>query len=253
MSLFILVFSIPLVKSLTDIQFLELSTKPLPTHCWAGIAATYNNTLYAIHGGTCGQEKGNCDLSGRLPLTYTLDLSGITLTGTYNKIITFSNNADWSQPIIVNNIANSTFTSTTGGYQSSGYTFIDNYAWALYPSENIFDGTRSMMRYDMSTNSYTSKPGNPHDSYIERDAYLVYINTCNAKHGNYLYTIGGMYQQANENYATDDIWRLELSTEIWRQMAPMPTARHRLSCAVLGGSIYTFGGQVYHPSKAIVN
>jgi N-acetylneuraminic acid mutarotase len=62
--------------------------------------------------------------------------------------------------------------------------------------------------------------------------------------GGYIYAIGGVVFPGSPSDAQSVVERYNPVTDTWVQVAPMPTARHTLDCAVVDGYIYAIGGHV---------
>jgi N-acetylneuraminic acid mutarotase len=62
--------------------------------------------------------------------------------------------------------------------------------------------------------------------------------------GGHIYSMGGCGTSCSPSDAHNTVERYNPTTDTWEKVAPMPTARHSLSCAVVDGYIYAIGGHV---------
>jgi N-acetylneuraminic acid mutarotase len=97
-------------------------------------------------------------------------------------------------------------------------------------------GTKAVWRYDTVANSYTRLP----DLLQDRAAGQLELL------GTTLHYFGGTNPARTQDVG--DHWTLDLNTPgaTWQTAAPLPTPRHHMGSAVLGGFLYAIGGQTGH-------
>jgi N-acetylneuraminic acid mutarotase len=70
----------------------------------------------------------------------------------------------------------------------------------------------------------------------------------------YLFGGGAQPEPAGGNWVPlDNAWEYDPAKDLWKALAPMPTARGSAVAAVVGGKIYVMGGASVHPGAKLVS
>ena len=72
--------------------------------------------------------------------------------------------------------------------------------------------------------------------------------------GSTIYLVAGSLSMNDLERCTDEVWSLDVSTGDWRRLAPIPGPSRMIhAAAVLGGSVYIFGGSTKQPGRPLQN
>ncbi len=72
--------------------------------------------------------------------------------------------------------------------------------------------------------------------------------------GSTIYQVAGSLSMTDLDRCTDEVWSLDVSTGDWQRLAPIPgPSRMIQAAAVLGNSVYVFGGSTKEPGKRLQN
>lgn len=116
--------------------------------------------------------------------------------------------------------------------------FAGGYTASTSGRAQIF-GTREVLRYDPTSDTYARLPDLP----VERAAgQLEYF-------GGKLYYFGGTNQARTEDTGSLYILDLKQGAESWREGTPLPNPRNHLGGVVLGGKIFAIAGQHAHDGR----
>ncbi len=227
-----------IVSSQTDVELHSLSaTYNLPTFSYGGLSAFYDNKLYSINGRNC--TANNVCKNNAVPSSYSLDLSsGITFNSANRKLMTINNNPSWTETVFQTaHLSESGTTSGIAGTASS--TYINGYAWSVYPGCCIASTTNYIMKFDLINSQYITTNISDHD-YFDRISGPSLIDACVTNDGDTnLYVIGG---QNNNSIKVNNVYKLDIINNKWLPLPNISIAIKGSSCVYLKDKLYVLGG-----------
>lgn len=103
-----------------------------------------------------------------------------------------------------------------------------------------------VLEYDTTTDRWTKKKNMP----------LPTHQAAAAEYHGKIYLFGGAVQPASNGpnqFPTSNAWEYDPAADMWRALAPMPTARFGAVAAEAGGKIYVIGGASVHPGAKLMS